>query len=175
MLLLGIKMGIKNHWYIYFFLALIVWGGSFQYAHASIIDGTIDSVQNIAQICENTACSITSTSTVNFGYFTTESSMDVHVTDTELTGYIWGANFGWVVLNCSNTTSGCITANGNFKVANNYNGTLSGYAWGENAGWINFGPFASTTPPVQSVVINSSGQFNGYAWAENYGWIKFDC
>jgi hypothetical protein len=155
----------------YLFLSLILIGAI--HVRASIIDGTINSSNHTAQVCENIACSVTATSPVNFGYFTNSTSSNVHVLDTELTGYIWGSSFGWVVLNCSNTTSGCSSTNGNFKVANNYNGTLSGYAWGDSAGWINFGPYSgSATSPI---AINSSGQFTGYAWSENFGWIKFDC
>jgi hypothetical protein len=140
---------------------------------ASIVSGTISATNNTAQVCETTSCVVSATSPVNFGYFTTATSANVTVTDTELTGYIWGKSFGWAVLNCANTTSGCSSTNGNFKVANNYNGTLSGYAWGDNAGWINFGPFVNSA--TSQVTINSSGQFNGYAWAQNYGWIKFNC
>jgi len=134
--------------------------------------GTIDAIFHSAQVCENTSCTVTTTSGVNFGYFTTASSSNVTITDTELTGYIWGKSFGWVVLNCVNTISGCSVTNGNFKVSNT-SGQLSGYAWGENSGWINFGPFSNSA--TSAVSINSSGEFNGYAWMENYGWVKFDC
>ncbi len=135
--------------------------------------GSISASSYTAQVCENTACTVTSTSPVNFGVFATTPASNVTVTDTALSGFIWGKSFGWAVLNCGNTTSGCISANANFKVSNDGQGHLSGYAWGETSGWINFGPFSnSVTSPVS---INSSGQFNGYAWTENHGWIKFDC
>lgn len=161
----------------YFFYSFFILLSYFSITHlslASILDGTIDAVNHRAQVCENDACTSTSTSEINFGYFTSpQDSYNVHVTDTELTGFIWGESFGWVVLNCTNTTSGCSSTNGNFKVANNTSGALSGYAWGENAGWINFGPFVNNN--ASTVVINSTGEFNGYAWSQNYGWIKFDC
>lgn len=114
-------------------------------------------------------------STINFGYFTTQNVYNVSVTDTELTGYIWASTFGWVNLNCANNNA-CASAN--YKVSNS-NGTLSGYAWGENSGWINFGPFSN--PAISQVKIASNGKFggtlgsDGYAWSENFGWIKFDC
>ena len=83
-------------------------------------------------------------------------------------------------MNCSDTTSGCSTTNGNFKVINDGNGSLSGYAWGENTGWINFGPFS--TPGISTVKIDTiNGNLGGtlgnagYAWSQNYGWIVFDC
>ncbi|MEA2112671.1 MAG: carboxypeptidase-like regulatory domain-containing protein [Patescibacteria group bacterium] len=144
----------------------------FGVVNASETVGTIDSSYHTAQVCENTACTVTSTSGINFGYFTTSTSSNVVIIDSELTGYIWGESFGWAVLNCSDTVSGCSATNGSFKVANDGEGNLSGYAWGENAGWINFGPFYNSS--TSSVTINSDGEFNGYAWSENYGWIKFD-
>lgn len=116
---------------------------------------------------------------INFGKFTTESQYNITVSDTELRGYAWGSSVGWMVMNCVNTTSGCSSANGNFKVANDGTGKLSGYAWGENTGWINFGPFTNTN--ISTVKINSGGFFTGtqgsagYAWSQNYGWIVFDC
>ncbi len=159
--------------YLFLFILLC---GSFTVS-ASIISGTIDQTNRNAQVCENILCSITSTSPVNFGFFTdppttNASSYIVHVTDTQLTGFIWGKSFGWVVLNCLDTTSGC-ASNPQLRVANDNNGHLSGYAWGQTSGWINFGPFLnSVTSPIS---INSSGEFNGYAWSQNHGWIKFDC
>lgn len=158
--------------FLKYFLLIILISSAFK-IQASIISGSIDDINYTAQVCETTDCTITSTSPVNFGNFTTSPSSNVTVSDTELTGYIWGKSFGWAVLNCSNTSSGCSATNDNFKVANDYNGNLSGYAWGETSGWINFGPFVNNS--ASPVVINSSGQFNGYAWTENFGWIKFDC
>ncbi|HTH93176.1 MAG TPA: carboxypeptidase-like regulatory domain-containing protein [Candidatus Paceibacterota bacterium] len=123
---------------------------------------------------------IMSDTSINFGKFTTESAYNITVTDSALTGYAWGSSVGWMVMNCVNTTSGCSSTNGNFKVANDGNGNLSGYAWGENAGWINFGPFTDTA--ISTVKINTTnGNFGGslgsagYAWSQNFGWIKFDC
>lgn len=144
--------------------------GFFSIAHA---DGNISSEYYTAQLCGSSGCVDSSTSTVNFGYFSTNSRYNATVRDTYLTGYIWGEGFGWAVLNCSDTTSGCTTSNGQFKVANDGRGYLSGYAWGEGSGWINFGPFSNSS--TSAVRINSDGEFNGYAWAQNYGWIKFDC
>ncbi len=155
----------------YFFIALLFSGAPF--AHASIIDGTIDSAFHTVQVCEDTTCPVTATSPVNFGYFTTSPSSNIHVLDTGLTGFVWGSSFGWVVLNCANTASGCTSTNGSFKVANDKEGHLTGYAWGENAGWINFGPFSNNI--ASKVFINNIGEFNGYAWSQNFGWIKFQC
>ncbi|MCX6754483.1 MAG: carboxypeptidase-like regulatory domain-containing protein [Candidatus Nomurabacteria bacterium] len=155
----------------YIFLSILLLG-SFQ-VRASTTNGTIDSTNHTAQVCETAACLVTVTSPINFGYFTNNPASNVHVTSDSLSGYIWGASFGWVVLNCSNTTSGCGSINGNFKVANNTSGQLSGYAWGQTSGWVNFGPFSNSS--ATPVVINNLGQFNGYAWSQNNGWIKFDC
>ncbi len=177
----------RAYTFFIFFVSLLFFSISHP-AFAAINSSGVSSSSHTAQVCENTSCTVTSTSPINFGYFTGlfsgSSSYNLNITDSALTGYIWGTGFGWVVLNCANTTSGCSSTNGNFKVANTSAGLLSGYAWGENTGWINFGPFSGTSPAVQSVIINTAGQFSGtssgcgtpgYAWAQNFGWIKFDC
>ncbi len=198
------RSSYKKYFKYLFLLTLVC--GSFRVS-ASIVNGTIDQTNHNAQVCENAPCTTTSTSPVNFGYFTTSqaSPFNVHVTDTELTGFIWGKSFGWAVLNCANTVmnntppggvpgSGCNTTNGEFKVHNDNNGNLYGWAWGEDTGWINFnsivncdadnngfidvvcdGDNATAVVVDFKVTINSSGQFLGYAWSENHGYIKFDC
>ena len=105
---------------------------------------------------------------------------DVHVTDAGITGYLWGATAGWIVMNCSNTSTGCSPGNGNFHVAVAPDGTLSGFAWGENTGWINFGPFSGISVPhvkieADGFLRGTGGSAVGYAWSENFGWIVFDC
>jgi len=94
------------------------------------------------------------------------SEGNVHVSDSELTGYAWGENIGWISLNCSNTDS-CSAVD--YKVANDGEGNLTGYAWSENGGWIVFNPAGG------GVSINSEGYFSGYAWSENGGWISLNC
>ncbi|MEI6022218.1 MAG: hypothetical protein WCQ32_00005, partial [bacterium] len=119
--------------------------------------------------------------TINFGKFTDPAvaQYNIIVTSTELHGFAWGGSVGWIVTNCANTTSGCSSTNGNFKVAVSDTGILSGYAWGQNTGWINFGPF--TNPAISQIKIGTDGKFGGtlgsagYAWGQNIGWIVFDC
>lgn len=140
--------------------------------------GTIDPSNTGAYKAAFLDTGVVSDTSINFGKFTTQSQYNITVSDTALRGYAWGASVGWIVTNCADTTSGCSSTNGNFKIANNA-GLLSGYAWGENTGWINFGPFSD--PAVSTVKIGSDGNFGGtsgsagYAWSQNYGWIKFDC
>ncbi|MFA6274495.1 MAG: carboxypeptidase-like regulatory domain-containing protein [Candidatus Paceibacterota bacterium] len=92
----------------------------------------------------------------------------VSITDSTLTGDIWGESVGWIRLNPGGGYGG---------VSNTTSGVLSGYAWGENTGWINF---KCTTNCASNgnfgvTISTSTGEFSGYAWAQNYGWIKFDC
>lgn len=83
----------------------------------------------------------------------------VVVSDTELTGTIWGQTIGWINLNPSQA-----------GVTNDGAGVLGGYAWGQNAGWINFAPSQA------GVFIDvNTGEFSGDAWSQNYGWIHFEC
>ena len=109
-------------------------------------------------------------------YFNIPAPYNVTVTDTELTGYLWGPLVGYVNLNCNNT-GGCATSN--FKVQN-VSGQLSGYAFGENAGWISFSCANAeinncSSNGYASTSINADGEFVGYAFAQNFGWIHFDC
>ena len=142
--------------------------------------GTIDPNNTGAYKAAFLDNSVVTDPSINFGKFTTESQYNITVSDTELRGYAWGSSVGYMVMNCADTTSGCSSTNGNFKIANDGTGLLSGYAWGDNTGWINFGPFTDTS--VSTVKIDSTtGNFEGtsgsagYAWSQNYGWIVFDC
>ena len=110
--------------------------------------GTIDATDKYSIVLEDG-------SQINWN--TTEGEA-VSVSDTAITGEIWGENIGWIVLD---PTEG--------GVLNDGAGNLSGYAWGENAGWINFNPTEA------GVSINTDGEFEGHAWSEVYGWIQFDC
>lgn len=79
---------------------------------------------------------------------------NVHVTDSELTGYIWDSLNGSV--NLAPSHSG---------VTNNGEGTLGGQAWSTGLGWINF----------SGVTIDSNGRFHGQATGHGIGILTFDC
>jgi len=144
--------------------ALVFFAGALS-LRASIDNGTIDTVYRSAIFPDGFG-------RINAGKYTdpTLSSYGVQIRDTELTGFMWGENVGWINLNCQNRNTCGINP---FKVSNTKYGILSGYAWGENTGWVNFGPFSNNT--VSTVTINNNGEFNGYAWTQNYAWIKFTC
>ena len=89
----------------------------------------------------------------------------VHVSKTQLIGYVWAENIGWISLSCENTAS-CGTVN--YSVINDGSGNLTGYAWGQNVGWIN------VNPTNGGVTIDADGNFDGWAWGENIGWINFN-
>lgn len=84
------------------------------------------------------------------------------VTDTAITGYIWGESVGWIRLNP--TQSG---------VTNSCSGILGGYAWGENTGWINFAP-TQATGSNQPKINTTTGAITGSVWSQNYGWITLN-
>lgn len=116
--------------------------------------GTIDASNYTSFLCTNTACT-----TGSRIVWRTTNGTAVSITDTALTGNLWGENIGWINLNPTNG-----------GVSNTTAGVLSGYAWGQNSGWINF------SPTNGGVTINTgTGEFSGYAWSQNDGWIKFDC
>ncbi|MDD5356647.1 MAG: carboxypeptidase-like regulatory domain-containing protein [Candidatus Pacebacteria bacterium] len=149
---------------IFFLSILILLGATFFAfgASASHTDGTIDSTNKYAKFYD------TSLGTINFGVIgsTTPCTTDVvHVTDTLITGCVWGDRVGWINL----TPPGCgVTNDGEGNLGN---ACPSGGAWGEQTGWVNFHPTFSGVAPV---TIDSNGDFNGYAWSQNYGWIVFN-
>src|SRR3989338_4117442 len=110
---------------------------------ASETNGTIDSTYKYA-FGENIGW-------LNFGC----DNCNVYVTDTELSGFAWSKQYGWINLNP--TSSG---------VKNNAEGALSGFAWSPNLGWIDF----------SQVVIDSFGEFIGHATIESdNSSINFNC
>ena len=152
--------------------------------YASFDNGTISSnFWKAKEVSNNTL--------LNAGYFTQPGidTYNVHVTDSGLSGLMFGESAGWIRLNCAavgNLPNGCTDSN--YRVSLDANtdrnyGILSGFAWGQNTGWVSFNclnstplhPAGSCADANFSVRINSAGEFTGYAWSENYGYIKFDC
>ncbi len=128
-------------------------------SHASDTEGTIDNTDYTSKLYTQ--------GDLIYWLVPSSSAEDVLITDTEVTGYIWGSSLGWINLN---PTNGGVLNDSDSDMSR---GQLSGYAWGEVAGWVNFGPFSNSS--TQEVYINMDGEFSGFAWSENYGWIQFDC
>jgi len=113
-------------------------------ALGSTIDGTINAQHNYAW-------------STYLGWFNFVSDQgNIHVTDSELTGYIWNQNYGWINL-----------APGSSGVKNDGEGHLSGFSWGENIGWGDFG----------GVTIDANGIFHGSVRNVklNLPSLTFDC
>lgn len=161
---------------IFLFISLIYIFFPF-FVFASTTNGTIGS--SFTSILLDNTAGLWSSGTANTEkiFWDASSPYDVQITDSELTGYLWGPGVGWISLNCSNTSS---CGSSDFKVANTDTGVLSGYAWGESTGWISFSCANAETDNCSSnnnakVTIDSDGKLAGYAWSQNFGWIKFDC
>jgi len=102
----------------------------------------------------------------------------MEVSDSSLTGYMWGENIGWINLSCTNPPETCGTVS--YGVTNDGAGNLGGYAWGENVGWISFScqnnPSTCAGTGNYGVSIDApTGVFSGFAYGENIGWIGFNC
>lgn len=96
---------------------------------------------------------------------------------TDLTGWAWSSNTGWLSLNCANTSGTC--TNSPFKVTvDNTTGLLSGYAWSSNIGWVKFdglSDYPVTTPQAGPAKINTTtGTTTGWIRA-CVGTISGDC
>ncbi len=128
-----------------------------------------------------------------FAWFLFPISFSRATVNTELTGWAWSENIGWISFtskNCdtdgngqSNGAAGCPssgTAMAAYGVNRDSSGNLTGYAWSENIGWILFnpsGPYPGT--PNYTAKINSgsaaSGWFRAIANDVSWdGWMKFD-
>lgn len=94
---------------------------------------------------------------------------------SELRGWLWSANTGWISLSCENTSScGAVE----YRVSHDGSGNLRGYGWSPNIGWVSFScsNTSSCGSVNYSVTINTgSGEMGGYAYAANTGWIGFSC
>lgn len=104
--------------------------------------------------------------------FLPNATVGAVVTETYLTGYAYGANFGWVRLGYVrpdnyHTYSNLISTD--FGVNVSATGLLTGYAYGANIGWINFEQ-THGKPRIDPF----TGIFTGFAYSANLGWISLD-
>jgi hypothetical protein len=135
---------------------IFVFGFSAFAQHVFAATGTIDATSRYSQFRDYDGNTDSTFDRINWR---TTNGTPVTVSDTALTGNLWGETVGWINLN---PTNGGVT--------NTTGGILGGYAWGENTGWINFAP---TNGGV--TIDTSTGEFSGDAWSQNYGWITFSC
>jgi hypothetical protein len=145
------------------FCLALVW--SVSTVEASVSVGTIDSSSKFTRVCQDTSCSdfgnINWKPTINS---MTPGAQPVTITDSSITGHLWGDEIGWI--NLAPTGAG-VTVNPN-------TGVVSGRAFANSGSWINF----NTTGQGVTLVDNGSGSnFSGFAWVSgaNGGWMKFDC
>lgn len=132
---------MKKYIILFIFIISVIFTNN---VFASSTNGTIDPVHNYAW-------------SSYLGWFNFNADQgNIHITDSELTGYIWTQNYGWV--NLSPTDSG---------VKNDGEGHLSGFAWGENLGWGDF----------SHVTIDANGIFHGSVLNLNLNAqsLSFDC
>lgn len=137
-------------------------------AFASESIGTIDpSSAGFTQtkICHDETCTtygnINWKPTINAN---TPGASAVTITDSGVTGHLWGDETGWADMN---PTGAGVTVNAS-------TGALSGYAYAHTGSWINFNP----TGGGVTLVDNGSGSnFSGTAWVSGLygGWMTFDC
>jgi hypothetical protein len=96
----------------------------------------------------------------------------VQAGNTDLTGWAWSSNIGWVSFNCSNHSCAVPYKVTVSTTTGSSVGTLSGYAWSPNIGWIKFGPGDAThpTPTVDMVTGAVTGDIRACA-----GTVNKDC
>lgn len=152
-------MNIKN---VVYYLATVFLGVLFFSTVSYATTGYIDtSATNNAKVCKDSTCTSPTPGIINFELSAVSSIVVDSVTG--ISGYVWGNELGWILLN---PTGQGVT------FANSTTGLLTGKAWSQVSGWVNFAPTG------QSVTINpTTGELSGWAWTGGPygGWIKFDC
>jgi hypothetical protein len=87
---------------------------------------------------------------------------------TELSGFAWSSNVGWISLNCKND-SNCATSD--YRVTINADRTITGWGWSSNVGWIKFGGL-SAFPVGGGTIANNAevtGTYPNLTWR---GWAR---
>lgn len=129
---------------------------SFSFAYQVFAAGNIDSVQKYSQFLNIDLDNNATNDFINWS----PTNAGATVTDSAITGNIWGDTVGWINLN---PTKGGVT--------NSCSGVLGGYAWGQNTGWINFAP-TNAIGANQPKINTTTGAITGTVWSQNYGWIQ---
>lgn len=140
-----------------FFALLAILAVMFAPAFSAQAAGNIDSTNKYSQFYNADLDSDGTNDFINWS----PTNGGATVTDSAVTGYIWGETVGWINLNPTSA-----------HVTNNCSGTLGGYAWGQNTGWINFSPSAVVNTPNQPKINTSTGRITGAVWSQNYGYIN---
>jgi hypothetical protein len=105
-----------------------------------------------------------------------DSSQGVVVSDTFLSGHVWGENEGWIDVGAgpSNGESYLNVNGSDFGVNVDAQGNLSGFGWAENSGWVVFETSSLGANQARIDLTVSPRRFRGYAWGENSGWFNLD-
>lgn len=127
--------------------------------------GTIDAGFKLTKICQDVAC----TTFGNANWKPTINAMTpgataVTITDSSITGHVWGDQIGWI--NLAPTGAGIFV--------NPTTGVITGKAFANSGSWVNFNPTGQSV----ALVDNGAGSnFFGWVWVSgaNGGWMKFDC
>ena len=113
----------------------------------------------------------------NFGFMNWRASTadGVEIGEYVCSGYIYGANVGWIHMGdgtptnniqYSNASAADFGVNYSIDPAQPGMAILRGFAYGANIGWINFESVGN--PRLRF----SDGNFEGYVWSANCGWIN---
>jgi hypothetical protein len=94
----------------------------------------------------------------------TPGALPVTITDSAVTGHIWGDQIGWI--NLAPTGAGIFVSPAT--------GVITGKAFATGGSWVNFN---STGQSVTLVDNGAGSNFFGWAWVSGPygGWMKFDC
>lgn len=130
------------------------------------------------------------------GWIDFRASNNVHVSDTEITGWAT-SGVGPIVMNCKSTPPGytdVCSGPSQWSVSHDGAGNLSGYAWNDTIGWISFCgdgvngaswdsvnltwvcPIGSSYQvTIDQTAGPTEGDFHNFAWNDVIGWISFNC
>lgn len=129
--------------------------------------GNIDTVQKYSQFLNTDIDGNGVKDFINWHPTAAGPTVGATVTDSAITGSIFGETVGWINLGPFNTDAGSDAG-----VKNTCSGILSGKAFGENTGWINFSPTSTLNTLNQPKINTTTGAITGTVWSQNYGWIQ---
>lgn len=95
------------------------------------------------------------------GFSHTQYTKAKQLINSDVTGWLWSSNTGWVSMNCSNTNS---CAGVSYGVTQSSSGDWTGYAWSNTLGWLKF----NTGCPTNSGQCNAKLTASGLS-----GWARF--
>ena len=134
---------------------------------------------NSVEIIPDFAVRFRYNNTTSVDVFRSSLSVSFNSSTTELSGYPFNYNIGYLSLNCSDRNI-CGTVGYKVKKSPTTTSEYTGWAWSPEIGWVSFNCDnmsidSCTTYLVKETATTTGYALSGYAWNDIIGWISFNC